>query len=410
MGIGKNEGGIAAVRFFADLGWNVIATDIQTAEQLNLDLAEYSHYSNITWKLGAHDENDFITVDLIVKNPAVPVTNALIALAENHGETVTNDAEIFLRVVPKKKIIGITGTKGKTTTCLLLGHLLRKKFTVEVLGIPGKSVLEIFYTPMPDYVIAEFSSFDCELISTSPHITILTSFFPDHINRHKTLNEYRRAKFNLFEYQDGGDIAFLPKSSAQEFMNDAAQIYFDIEKNTKANMPWHIHENSITAAVCGAQHLGITSAEITAQLQTFIPPTGRRQIIELGKGISIINDTTSTTPRAAADTITKILEQNFSRNIHIIVGGEDKAFPESEVELLRNVLHKIRHQVLLLPGSLSDRILIGTRVNSFKEAAQYTKERQVKMVALVPGAASFNMFVNEFDRGEKFISNMINYL
>lgn len=411
MGIGQNGGGIATVRFFADLGWNVIATDLKTADELNMEFSEFTEYQNISWKLGVHDPKDFISADIIVKNPAVPLENKYISLAKEREVSVVNDAELFLLLTPKEKIIGVTGTKGKTTTTLLITHLLKENFTAVAVGVPGTSFFDIFYLAhIPDYIVAEFSSFDCELLTMSPHIAVLTSLFPDHLNRHGNFAEYVKAKSRLFATQESTDILFLPHALAIESVCPGRKIFFGEDLDIETAFDWTIHTNSIFAAAAVAHFLGILKATLAERLSTFIPPIGRREVTTLKSGVTLINDTTSTTPRAAVDTITAIIKQFPEKKVFAIIGGEDKNFPPEEIELLNELLKNISIEILILPGTLSDQIVPGVKVATLKEAALHIKKFGGDVVALVPGAASFNMFVNEFDRGEKFVSTMINYL
>ena len=210
LGLGVHGGGVGAARFFARLGYKVIVTDLKAKKELSGSLKKLSGL-DIRYILGRHRIKDITNSSLIVRNPGIPSDSPYLKAARNHKVPVTSDSELLLELAPREKIIGVTGTKGKTTTSMLIGHLLGKKACV--LGIPGVSFFDYFYFRRePDWIVAEFSSFDLEYVKRSPHIAVFTSLFPDHLNRYPSFKKYASTKMNLIRYQTKGDIAILYSS------------------------------------------------------------------------------------------------------------------------------------------------------------------------------------------------------
>ena len=123
MGLGLHGGGVGAARFFAKRGASVMITDLRSEAQLQPSLAKLKEFSGITYMLGKHRDSDFLQADLIVKNPGVPPASPYIKLARENGIPVTTDLGIFLRQCTAE-IIGVTGTRGKSTTCFLIFRFL----------------------------------------------------------------------------------------------------------------------------------------------------------------------------------------------------------------------------------------------------------------------------------------------
>lgn len=399
FGLGTSGGGVGVAKFFAELGYRVIVTDTKTKKELAVSLKALRSYK-IQYVLGKHNARDFQHADLIVKNPSVPHSHPLLKSAKR----VTSDAEIFLTVADRKKIIGITGTKGKTTTSMLTQHLLGNEAIL--VGTPGISFFECFFTQKKyKWIVAEFSSFDLEIPKVSPHISVFTSLFPDHLNRYISFAKYARAKMRIIQFQEKGDRAFVWKSkNTKKYLPKTQGKIFWMSEGT-INAPWNLSRHAVIMASAVASTLGVSKALVARRLRSFQPPHGRLEIVASAKGYTFVNDTTSTNPGSASFSLGQLIG-HFKKAV-IIAGGEDKNFPVSSIKEYADALRALRLYAIILPGSFSDRLIKFLPQSSFEcavsmESAVKQATKKGKVIALIPGAASFNMFVNEFDRGEKF--------
>lgn len=406
LGLGIHGGGVGVARFFSRLGFPVTVSDLKSAKELKASLAKLKGLP-VRYVLGKHRMEDLRKVSLIIKNPGVPRESVFIKKAESLGVKITNDADIFLNLAPHNKIIGITGTKGKTTTALLTKHLLGKDSVV--VGIPGESFFDYFFLKKePRWIIAEFSSFDLEYVGVSPHIAVITSLFADHLNRYPSFRAYTEAKMNLIRFQERDDLVlmerlpilkkYLPRNLKSEVVRVRAKKLHGLS--------WRVPPISAALAAAVAKLVGVKSHIVASRLREFDSPTGRLEIIEKKKGRIFINDTTATNPGAASYSL-RMLKKKFGRQpFAVITGGEDKSFPEEELTKYAAILRKYARLVLLLPGSMSERLRKYLSKNFF---GVYTLGEAVRLasrlpgiVVLLPASASFNMFANEFARAKKF--------
>ena len=400
FGLGLSGGGVGAARFFAELGYSVTVTDAKPKTQLVASLHALRSYP-IKYVLGRHRKKDFARADLVVKNPGILKTNRYLKSAKR----ITNDAEIFLALAPHARTIGVTGTKGKTTTTMLIKHFLGKR--AALVGVPGVSFLDYFFLSRePQWIVAEFSSFDLEYVRTSPHVAVVTSLFADHLNRYVSFSAYARAKMNIVRFQKKGDYAFLWKSLAVKWHCPrmlGTQIW--VCDNKEFSVPWNISRHSAFLAYTVARSLGVKRKDLVKKIKMFRPARGRLEIVVKRKGNIFINDTTATNPGAAAFS-TLTLVKKYPKAV-VITGGEDKNIPLKDVLAYARVLRACKVSVVILPGSFSDKLV---RILSVPYELARSMDDAVKracgkgtVIALIPGAASFNMFANEFDRGDSFI-------
>lgn len=415
LGLGTQGGGVGAARFFARLGFPVCVTDHKPARELKESLNALKRFKNITYVLGRHRLEDIKKSALVVKNPAIPQLSPFVRAAHDAGIPVTNDAALFLSLAPREKIIGITGTKGKTTTAILLKHIIGARALL--VGTPGISFFEYFFQHTePKWIIAEFSSFDLECIRESPHIAVITSLFSDHLNRYPSFRAYVRAKMNLIRFQNMGDFAVLYQDPRirHSIQKTRGSILWVHEKNIPKNMrrgSWRIATPSIALAVSASRILGMSENKIGKKILSFTAPHGRLEIIRTFRGRIFINDTTSTNPGAATFSLLK-LKKHFGADlpITVITGGDDKAFPLHDLRMYAIFLKKMRFHLILLAGSMTEKLRrylpdISPPTNSLQDAIERAAASP-GVIVLAPGAASFNMFRNEFDRAEKFIKHV----
>ena len=422
-GIGTHGGGAGVLQFFQRLGWAVTAIDSKPRSEFRA-LIRTLGTKNITWKFGTFDAKFFTAHDVIVRNPGVPLSHPSVRVAQRAKKILTNDLDIFFSISNLSRVVGITGTKGKTTTALLTAHLLKPSHFAAVVGIPGISFFDALLSQRSaEYVIAECSSYDLELSTKSPHVALLTSLAGDHISRHGSMRVYANTKANLFRYQQKSDIALLPKTLAEEkvflrAIHDKLRRFSPTPSGQLGILPWHIHPNSISAAEAIVASLGISIPTIARRLQSFRGAPGRRERVHSTEcGAVCINDTTATAPIAAIDTIQSGAEAFGKEHIIAIVGGHDKELREGEIRTLARVLRIYTKYVVLLDGSFTKRLMkylpkgeyrLHTSMKSAVKSAMHSATKHDRII-LSPGCASFNMFMNEFDRGDQFEASVLEY-
>lgn len=418
MGLGLQGRGVATAATFVKAGARVTVTDLKTATELAPSLAELKPYQ-IRYVLGKHFSQDFIDTDVVIRNPDVRLDNPYLAAAKAAGVPVMMDSALFATYCPLP-IIGITGTRGKTTTTMMIYQVVKAPIKDRVFlggNLRGEGTLSLLgeiNSATGGLVIMELSSWELagwhdEKIS--PHIAVFTNLYPDHLNRYSSLDEYYLDKLAILKYQQPGDWAILNQDNP--WTKTAAQI-------TKAKVRWfcaadwpvaaelkvpgeHNRANA-AAALTVARILNIPADVATEALVAFAGVPYRIESIATVGGVEYINDTTATTPTATLAAL-----KSIDRPIVLIAGGSSKNLKVDE--LAREVQKKVK-AVVWLKGDGTLEILshisdqsIGTDIyDDFKAAIAAARALAAPgdVVLLSPGCASFSMFKNEFDRGDQF--------
>ena len=474
MGLGLHGGGVGAAEFFARAGAKVTATDLRTKIQLKESIEKLRRLK-IKYVLGKHREEDFKNADLIISNPAVPDNSPYLKIAKEHNVSIDTDIGIFFEACPAANIIGITGTRGKSTTATLIYEFLKAKYKNVILaGNIRKSVLSVIPAEAGIYdvdsrlrgndkkgnkyeesfIVLELSSWQLEGLAKhkkSPHIAVMTTIQPDHLNRYKGMGDYIKAKKLIFKFQNKNDILFLSKDDkvAKNFGKEtkSRKVFFGAEeaKKYETNLLGEHNLANIAGAVKVAKYFGVTEESIRSVLKKFRGLEGRLQEVAEVKGIKFINDTCATTPDATIAAIacgthdisgvppvinssvkSKIYNLKFN-NLILIAGGADKNL---DFEKLAKVIAKKVKAVILLKGTATERlqqaivcagaqkphpnpplgkgrekggVVIVTADSMLKAVKKaYNIAKKGDVVLLSPACASFGMFRHEFERGKKF--------
>lgn len=427
FGLGLNQGGVGSAKFFASNGAKVRVTDLKNADVLKPSLEQLKQFQDIEYTLGEHKNKDINWADLIIKNPAIKNNNPYLKYALKKGKTVETDFSIFLEYANLKKIIAITGTKGKSTTASLIYESLKAVGeNVIFAGNIGKSILEIIpHLDKNPWVIVEISSFQLQALkgkNFAPFIAVITNIYPDHLNWHSSMKEYIAAKKMIAINQSSSDYLVVScqesldsevtrgikskilTSCGEDFTEDFLIYYPSIDfllLKGSANM-----ENYATAAiVCSI--LGISHGVTFKAFQQFKGVEFRMQEIGIFKGIKIINDSTATNPVATIEAI-RVIDSPCI----LITGGMNKGleYHKLAAEIERgNVksLYLIEGDATLeLQKYIRDTSIIKGKglYNNLEELLNEVKEKTQPgdVILFSPGATSFNLFQNEFDRGRKF--------
>jgi UDP-N-acetylmuramoylalanine--D-glutamate ligase len=420
MGLGVLGRGIADTRFFSEMGCSVTVTDLKTEQELADSLHQLKEFPLIRYVLGKHDEQDFKRADVVIKNAGVHRNSPYLRIAQEHGAEIYMDEALFALYSPST-LVGITGTRGKTTTTTLIGKFLEAGNIPILMGgnLQGKATLPLLKDATENHiVILELSSWQLQGfgdIQRSPHIAVYTNLYPDHLNYYNSMESYDADKRLIYLFQKPTDYLLVNKSQpkASEWAAEApSQVIFfdsyDVPDDANIQLLGEHNRENIAAALGVAALFNISQEQCLHVLECFEGVEHRMETVSIVNGIQFINDTTATTPIAAIKAI-----RSLKQPIHLIAGGSDKKLDLTPfvTEILTNPYVK---SIYLLTGTGTDIMeaimktqeneKIYRRFQSLKDAceAAYKNAQNNEVILLSPGCASFGLFVNEFDRGNQF--------
>ncbi len=416
FGLGLNQGGVGSAKFFASLGANIKVTDLKKEDILKPSLDQLKDFPQITFTLGEHRYEDIDWADLIIKNPAVKPENPYIEYALNNGKKVETDMGIFLQHIKPSQIIGVTGTKGKSTTVSLIYEALKAAGKDVILaGNIGKSVLDtISYAKDGTLVLLEISSFQLEAFDThkvSPKWAVITNITPDHLNYYNSMDAYIAAKKIIGLYQSSSDFLFInkddPISNTAKFLEGMnGQIFFysssDLPKDFQPVLKGEHNRSNIAAALTVGETFNLDSDLLLKSLTNFKGIPFRMELIKEWDEVKIYNDTAATSPEAGIQAL------NAFPGCILICGGMNKKMDYTKYAA---TVEKSAKKVFFLEGDSTEEIkkqinqdLIAGTYNDLKKLLIDVKElsKPGDTILFSPAATSFNLFQNEFDRGRKF--------
>jgi len=363
---------------------------------------------------------DLNSVDLagfagIVVSPGVPHSAPIFAAAARHGVQVLGDIELFARALPglpPTRIVGITGTNGKSTTTALLHHLCTTAGLPAVMGGNiGLPILAQEPLPAGGVWVLELSSYQLDIThSLACDVAICTNLTPDHLERHGSMAAYAAAKARLFSMQTGGTAIIGRDAQSQWQMSTAAPI--TIEDVTLPGDPasWpglqgpHNRLNA-QAAVAAARVLGIADDLIAAGLASYAALAHRMEPVGEKRGLLWVNDSKATNPDSTAPALTA-----YPR-IHWIAGGRPKldAGGHADLSAILPHLHNVAHAWLIGEAAplfaLQIGALVPTTIAGTLEAAVAAvldTARPGDVVLFSPAAASFDQYRDFEHRGDAF--------
>lgn len=426
---GIARSGICASLMLKKLGANVTIQDLKSEE--DIEQIDTLKENNINLYLGKNPSNELIdTMDLMVVSPGLPTDLDFVKYA---SEKIPVISEIELAyLVCKAPIIAITGTNGKTTTTSLLGHILKtykKTYVAGNIGVPfSYYALDI----EKDSVVAlELSSFQLETIKTfKPIIASVLNITEDHLNRHKTMVNYIKAKEKIFENQDKNDFLILNYDDLEcrkmEPKAKSKVMYFSTKEQIKTgaylkdnyiyidNYPFintddikilgeHNMEN-IMVAILMCLCYKVPVDIIINGLKTFKAVEHRIEYVTTKKGVDYYNDSKGTNPDATIKAISSMKKPTY-----LIVGGYEKN--TDFLPMIQEFKNKIKKAVII--GDVKqrmakdcDKLNFNDYIikNSFLDAIEYCYEnaKSGECVLLSPACASFDMFKDYEERGNVF--------
>ncbi|HEY7116872.1 MAG TPA: UDP-N-acetylmuramoyl-L-alanine--D-glutamate ligase, partial [Tepidisphaeraceae bacterium] len=417
MGLGRFGGGIAVARWLANQGARVLVTDKDPADKLADSVRQLAGLP-IDFRLGEHREDDFRSADLVVASPAVPLTNQYLQTARAAGVPISTEMRLFVERCPARRTVGVTGTKGKSTTTAMLGTMLAKKFKTLVGGNIGKSLLDdLPRIGCDDVVVLELSSFMLEHLRAmrwSPHVAVITMIAQDHLDWHGSVEAYVQAKRVLLEFQKPTDFAVLNAtcSRCRELARTSpAQVRLFGQGDAKPfdlKLPGVHNQVNAQGAFIAANCLGVTHAEAQAALNEFKPLPHRLELVHEERGVRFYNDSIATIPEAAV----AALESFPANKVIQIVGGRQKDLP---LALMCQALAS-RAKAVLCIGEKGPEIARAVREatsngtptvqdcadlnGAIRAARQLAQPGDI--VLLSTGCKSYDQFINFEQRGEAF--------
>jgi UDP-N-acetylmuramoylalanine--D-glutamate ligase len=430
VGLGKS--GVASALFLKRQGAKVSVSDTKSGDELRNEIPVLLD-NGITVETGGHGDRTFRGQDLIVVSPGVPVDAPPLAQARSLGESVIGEIELASRFLPGP-IVAITGSNGKTTTTTLTGEIMTAGgFPTLVGGNIGTPAISLAERAQAGTVIVlEVSSFQLETIQTfRPRVAVVLNVTPDHLDRHRTFENYTDAKARIFENQQGSDFAVLnaddPTCVALAARTRAQVFWFSRQKQVQqgawlregtivfrnagsqreilqaSEIPLkgaHNLEN-VLAAVCAAALMGCAPEKIRQAVCDFKAVEHRLEFIASIGGVDYYNDSKATN----VDATIKALE-SFPSNIHLILGGKDKG---SDYTVLNDLLRQ-RVKCVYTIGAAAAKIesqIKGPEVvhaetleNAIRKANAVAQPGDV--ILLAPACASFDQFKNYEHRGQVF--------
>jgi len=418
MGLGVLGRGVADAKFFAEIGAQVTVTDLKTTKELEASIKKLKNLP-IKFILGKHRKDDILNADLILRNAAVPYDSPFLKLARENSVSIKMDESLFAQYAPVK-IIGITGTRGKSTVTTLIYQMLKvAKFPVWLAGnIRGKSALPLLKKIQKnDWVVMELSSWQLQgfnKLGISPHISVMTTIYEDHLNRYPSMKAYIEDKKVIFKYQTEKDFLVLNYESPiiRKFSQEAkSKVVWFSKKDFPSD--WHLkikgEHNKLNAAgvIKVGEILDINKKIIKKIVEDFSGLEHRLEKIVVINGVEYINDSTSTTPAAGIAAL-----ESFNKPIVLIAGGNSKNL--NMLGFAKKIAQKVK-KVIFLDGNETDNLLslikkfkggkkIAGRHGDLEEAVLKAKKlaKSGDAILMSPGCTSFGTFTNEFDRGEKF--------
>ncbi|MDU2066523.1 MAG: UDP-N-acetylmuramoyl-L-alanine--D-glutamate ligase [Sporomusaceae bacterium] len=433
--LGSGISGISVAQVLHHQGAHVTLSDSSPLEKLKKD-PTFLQELGIKLAIGNQEEALLDDVDFVVISPGVSIYIPFVAAAQKRQIPVLSEVEIAYQLCPAP-ILAITGTNGKTTTTTLIGEMLKKhKQEVVVGGNIGQALsAEVEGISKEGLVVAEISSFQMEAAKDfKPHIAAILNVTPDHIDRHKTMDNYIAMKEKLFANQSDKDFLVLnyddpivrkmaDKAKGQVCFFSRKEILSQgiYVKNNQMHISWQGQElqfcslsvlkipgahnvENVLAATAVSYLAGVSIGDIVDVLESFEGVEHRIEPVVTIQGVPYYNDSKATNPESSI----KALEA-FDGHIILLAGGRDKNTDLTEFMTL--IKEKVEHLILL--GEAKDRFkaaAVAQGISSIHEAGSFAEAvdlahkiaRPPHIVLLSPACASYDMFKSYEERGRVF--------
>jgi len=443
--IGAARQGLALARFLSGEGAAVILNDQRSPEMMQEAVITLAN-TQVRWVLGSHPLEVLDGVDLVCVSGGVPLTLPILVEAQRRGLALTNDSQIFMEAV-SAAVTGITGSAGKTTTTTLVGRMARsyaanaglKAWVGGNIGLPLVEYLDEIQPGDP--VIVEFSSFQLELMTSSPHIAAVLNVTPNHLDRHGTFEAYAAAKARILDFQSTEDTAVLSRedpgswamasqvkgklftfgaarpanSLPGTYVEDDTLVFRDgqqlIELMPTSAIRLRGRHNllNVLAACAVGLAAGFPVETLRTGVEGFNGVEHRLEWVSNYHGANWYNNTIATAPERTIAAI-----DSFDEPLILLLGGRDKNLPWDR---LANLIHRrVDHVIVFgeaadkIMGAIQDAAWEGSRLHTVTRyaglhdavKAAATLAQPGDVVLLSPGGTSFDEFKDFEERGERF--------
>ena len=456
--IGVAREGTALARFLVGAGATVTLSDLKPADQLAAALRDLEGLS-IRLALGGHPE-DILDVDVLFLSPGVPLNVKLVQDARARSLPISSEPRLFLQLFPNR-VVGITGSSGKTTTTTLTGRMLERSGVETWVGgnIGRPLITALEQGALADVAVMELSSFQLELFrpetqgdrvqevrteasrvislaGCSPEIAVVTNITPNHLDRHASMDEYIRAKAAIVDYQSPEDWAVLNLDDAHSLglrqRTPAHVVYFSLVRPVgegayldQGRLRLRLGDDdqvicaadevrlkgihnlaNLLAAACAARLAGASLEAIRQVATEFEGVPHRMEVVRRWHGITFVNDSIATTPERAIAAI-----RAYDEPLVLLAGGRDKHLPwDTWAEWVQRKVRVViafgecaplvRNTLGQMPGLEAAVLEVGDLGEAVSLASEVACEGDV--VLLSPGGTSFDAFTDFEARGQAF--------
>lgn len=437
--IGMGVSNLPLLDYFYDKNAKVTVFDKNTPSD---EIMEKINKYRYEVEIGEYNLSRLNGFDIIFRSPSVLPTREELVTAANKGAIITSEIEMVLKLAPCK-IIGVTGTEGKTTTTSIIYEILKSSGKNCFLGGNiGKPIFtEIKNMKPEDIVVLELSSFQLMGMEVSPDISVVTNMYPDHLNIHSSYEEYQQAKKNIFLHQNENGVVILNYDNeiTRKFADEVKSnlVFFSSLEKLENGYVYDRKDETIKSYVNGKSKNILKKQEIKLRgihnyenicaalaatativdekdqikaIKEFNGVEHRLEFVRELNGVKYYNDSIGTSP---ASTIAGL--NAFDENIILLAGGSDKGLDYTEIG--ETIAKKVR--VLLLTGPTAEKIENATKLamsKSVKETVEIIhckdlqeavsmaneKAKSGEIVLMSPASASFDAFKNFIERGIKF--------
>jgi UDP-N-acetylmuramoylalanine--D-glutamate ligase len=442
--IGAARQGAALARYLIDCGAQVVLNDHRSADQLQAVQEDLSDLA-IEWAFDGHPLSLLEGIDLVCPSGGVPLTIPLVAEAHKRGIQLSNDSQIFLEAAPCK-VIGITGSAGKTTTTTLVGRIAQQSMEDEdsrqtwIGGNIGNPLItNLDDMTADDLVVMELSSFQLEIMTSSPQVAAVLNITPNHLDRHGTMEAYTTAKARILDYQRSEDTAVLgwddpgARGLVGSVQGDMVSFGFDqppegqvgcflaedqialwngesvhnLFAKEKIHLRGEHNLMNVLAACAIAYAVNLPAEAMRVGVENFTGVAHRLEFVRSWGGADWYNDSMATAPERAVAAI-----QAFDEPLVLLLGGRDKNLPWHDLVTL--VHQRVDHVILfgeaagLIEQAIRSQKGTGpcsvVHCQNLSQAVQAAAEvvEPGDVVLLSPGGTSFDAFRDFAERGEQF--------
>lgn len=440
MGLGLLGRGIGDARYIAEAGAKeVVVTDLKTETELASSIEVLRDLPNIRFVLDGHKLADFENVDMVLVSAGVPMDSEYLRHARKAGVPLMQSAALFAKLA-NIPIIGITGTRGKSTVTHMIHHVLTEVTGEKVLlggNVRGVSNLQLLNEVKEDSVaVMELDSWQLQgfgWASISPQIAVFTNFMEDHLNyytrggktKEEAMDLYFEDKAQIFLHQEeSGVFITTPEvfTRAQKLNGTLGQevVLADLSilpEDMLLAMPGEHNRLNASLAYLALKATGLEDEEIFDALSTFRGVEGRLEYIGVtDEGVGIYNDNNATTPQATTMGLKAVGDTN-KKNVILIAGGADKNI---DISSLVEAITLYCKEAILIPGNgtdklvtaLADKNIVPVLAANLKEAVEKSLSlaEAGNIILFSPAFASFAQYKNEYERNDEFLGLVKQYV